>query len=121
MEAFLSCVKDELKNLGQNRSHIFVSTQWLSSLELCISHGYSDLAMTEHYIPRKICRHFKTESRRLPHNGVYGTVNHTPVSYIVQCSPLSADALKMLLLQKDLWCRTGTELHRAVQPVGLMG
>lgn len=108
---FLSRVKDELKNLGENRSHISISTQWLSSLELCISHGYSGLAMTACYIPRKICRHFRSEPRRLLHNGVYGTVNHTLVSYIVQYSLLSADALKMLLLQKDLWCGTGTELH----------
>lgn len=95
--------------------------QWLSSLVLCVSDGYPDLAMTVHYTPRKNCRHFGSEPRRLLHNDVYGIAYRTFVSYIVQNSLLSADALKTLFLQKELWCRAGTKLHWATQPVDLMG
>ena len=95
--------------------------QWLSSLEVCISDGYPDLAMTVHYTRRKNCRHFRSDPRRLLHNDIYGTVYRTFVSYVVQYSLLSADALKTLFLQKELQCGAGTKLHGAIQPVDLMG
>lgn len=76
----------------------------LSWLRLCITY------------PRTTCRHFRSGSRRVLHNNVYG-IHHLTSNNIHWFLQMF---LKNLFLQKEVWCGKETKLPWAIQPVDVM-
>lgn len=66
--------------------------------------------------PRTTCRHFRSESRRVPHNNIYGIryLTSNNIHWFLQ------RFLKNLFLQKKLWCGTRTKLPWAIQPADVI-